>query len=106
MLVGALQALAWAEGPAPGELHAGLEELAAAQADDGSWPNVELFFVLEALLEIDRPAAVRMLTKAVPRLLEGQLKYGAWGRRHQAAQTWIAVRALEAVAESQQLFRR
>ncbi len=100
VLVGALQALAWAGRPLPTEVQAGLETLAQAQESDGTWPNVELFFVIEALLEIDHPLALKLISRSVERLLETQLKYGAWGRRHQAAQTWIATRALETVAES------
>lgn len=106
VLVGALQALAWVEGPVLSEVEAGLETLAGAQESDGTWPNVEIFFVIEALLEIDHALALRMIARTVDRLLETQLKYGAWGRRHQAAQTWIATRALEAVADSQQFRRR
>jgi hypothetical protein len=97
VLVGAMQALAWMEGGGCSELVAGLEVLAAEQAADGSWPNVELFFVLEALLEVGHPLAGALLEKTVPRLLESQHKYGAWGRRHQAAQTWIALQVLERV---------
>ncbi len=105
VLVGALQALAWAEGPPPAEVQAGVETLAQAQESDGNWPNVELFFVLEALLEIDHPLALRLISQTVDRLLETQLKYGAWGRRHQPAQTWIATRVLEVVADSLHLYR-
>ncbi len=101
VLVGAIQALAWARGVGLTELEAGLESLAANQAPDGTWPNVEFFFAIEALLEVKHAAASAMLKRAVPRLLETQLKYGAWGRRHQAAQSSIALRALERVfAES------
>lgn len=95
LLVGAIQALAWANPGHDGELSAGLEALSTAQAKDGSWPNVEFFFVLETLLEVRTPAAERMLKKATARLLETQHKYGAWGRRHLAAQTWIAVQVLD-----------
>lgn len=95
VLVGALQALAWFQGGHTSELKAGLETLAAAQDKDGVWPNVEFFFVLETLLEVDHPLAQRMRQRLIPRLLETQHKYGAWGRRHLAAQTWIAVQALE-----------
>ncbi len=98
VLVGALQALAWLRGIRSGELDAGLESLAAAQAKDGSWPNVEFFFVLEMLLEVKHPTSDRMLKQAGLRLLETQHKYGAWGRHHLGAQTWIAVQALERVA--------
>jgi hypothetical protein len=99
VLVGALQALAGREGVHSSELEAGLESLAGAQEKDGGWPNVEFFFVLETLLEMRHPAAERMLRQAAPRLLETQHKYGAWGRRHLGAQTWIAVQALEWVLE-------
>jgi hypothetical protein len=100
VLVGALQALAWQEAPRSAELEAGLESLAGAQEKEGDWPNVEFFFVLEALLEIRHPAADRMLRQAVPRLLENQHKYGAWGRRHVGSQTWVAVQVLERVLPS------
>ncbi|UCF18391.1 MAG: hypothetical protein JSU87_10590 [Gemmatimonadota bacterium] len=101
VLVGAIQALAWARGVGMTELEAGLESLAAAQDSDGTWPNVEFFFVVEALLEVKHRAASEMLKRVAPRLLETQHKYGAWGRRFQAAQSSIALRALERVfAES------
>jgi len=100
VLVGALQALAWAPNPRPSELEAGLEALAAAQAKDGTWPKVEFFFVLETLLEMRHPLAKTLLRKATPRLLETQHKSGDWGRHHQAAQTWIGVQVLGQVAEA------
>jgi hypothetical protein len=100
VLVGALQALAWAPSPRPSELEAGLESLAAAQAKDGTWPKVEFFFVLEMLLEMRHPFAQTLLRKATPRLLETQHKSGDWGRHHQAAQTWIGVQVLERVAQA------
>lgn len=97
VLVGALQSLGWVQGPRPSELDAGLEVLAAAQDKDGIWPNVEFFFVLETLLEVEHPLTRKMLRRAVPRLLETQHKYGAWGRNYVAPQTWIAARVLELV---------
>lgn len=99
VLVGAVQALAWVPGVALPELEAGLETLGSAQEDDGAWPNVEFFFLLEALLEVDHAAARDMLLRAAPRLLDTQHKYGAWGRNYPAAQTWIAVRVLERIME-------
>ncbi len=96
VLIGALQALAWADGLHSSELTVGLELLANEQDNDGTWPpNVELFFVLETVLEVRHPLSARMLERAVPRLLESQHKNGTWGRRHAAAQTWIGVRVLE-----------
>ena len=89
------QALAWADGLHSSELTIGLETLAAAQEADATWPKVEFFFVLEALLEIKHPLSMQMLKRALPRLLDNQFKNGNWGRRHTAAQTWIGVRALE-----------
>ena len=100
VLVGALQALAWQEAPRSAELEAGLESLAGAQEKAGDWPNVDLFFVLEALLEIRHPATAGMLRRAAPRLVETQHKYGAWGRRYLGSQTWIAVQVLERVLGS------
>lgn len=98
VLVGAIQALTWTRGTVCAELHAGLELLGEAQAKDGTWPNVEFFFVLETLLEVKHPAAFAMLKRAVPRLLETQHKNGAWGRRHQAVQSLIALQVLQHVA--------
>ena len=66
---------------------------------------MEFFFVLEALLEIRHPATDQMLRQAAPRLLETQHKYGAWGRRHMGAQTWIAVQVLERVLRSMRRVR-
>jgi hypothetical protein len=94
-LVGAVQALAWSAGQDAGKLEAGLLILAAAQQEDGTWPNVEFFFVLEALLETRHPLADAMLKRAAPRLLEVRHKNGRWGRRQIATQTWIAVQVLE-----------
>lgn len=99
LLVGALQALAWSPGPATAEMVAGLELLANEQAKDGTWSNVEFFFVLEALLEVRHPLARNQLIKAVPRLLETQHKAGHWGRNYPAAQTWIGLQVLESVGE-------
>jgi len=95
VLVGAIQALAWLRGTVLGELEAGLEVLLSAQAKDGTWPNVEFFFVVETLLEVRHPAANTMLRKCLPRLLDAQHKDGSWGRRYMAAQTWIGLQALE-----------
>jgi hypothetical protein len=100
VLVGAVQALAWVKGAHSAELDAGLELLATAQEKDGGWPNVEFFFVLEALLETRHPLSTELLTKAAGRLVDTQHKYGAWGRNYVAAQTWIAVQALERVLEA------
>ncbi len=106
VLVGAVQALAWISNGQPAEAKAGLKTLSANQAGDGSWPNIELFFVLEMLLELRVPLAIEMMERAVPRLLDNQHKYGAWGRRHLAAQTWIAVRVLESVAAARKAAHR
>jgi hypothetical protein len=96
VLVGALQALAWAGDRGDSRsLENGLETVAAKQKKDGTWPNVEFFFVLEMLLEARHALADRMFKRAVPRLLESQHKNGAWGRRHMGAQTWIAFQVLE-----------
>ncbi len=95
VLVGAVQALAWSAGQDADKLVAGLATLAAAQQEDGSWPNVELFFVLEALLETRHPFADEMLKRAVPKLLDSRHKNGTWGRRQMATQTWVAVQVLE-----------
>ncbi len=100
-LVGAVQALAWSAGQDAGKLEAGLLILAAAQQKDGTWPNVEFFFVLEALLETRHPLADAMLKRAVPRLLEVRHKNGTWGRRQIATQTWIAIQVLERAVQQE-----
>ena len=97
VLVGAVQALAWAGVDAAAEVNAGVETLAVNQDGDGTWPNVEFFFVLETLLELPYENVGSMLEAAVPRLLDSQHKNGSWGRRNQAPQTWIAAQALERV---------
>lgn len=98
LLVGALQPLAGSPGAPSGELTAGLDTLAANQAKDGTWPNVELFFVLETLLEVPAARALPMFERALPGLLKAQYNNGAWGRRYQAAQTWIGLQVLERMA--------
>jgi hypothetical protein len=95
VLVGALQALAWADGLPSSGLGVVLELLASQQADDGTWPKVEFFFVLEMLVEVEHPVSAQMLKRALTRLLGTQHKHGSWGRRHVAAQTWIAAQAIE-----------
>ncbi len=100
VLVGALQALAWVGNRGDSRsLEIGLETLAAKQKKDGTWPNVEFFFVLEMLLEARHALADRMFKPAVTRLLASQHKNGAWGRRHMGAQTWIALQVLEQTLE-------
>ncbi|HZD80321.1 MAG TPA: hypothetical protein VE646_09820 [Actinomycetota bacterium] len=98
LLVGAVQALTWSPGPPSGELTAGLDTLASHQVRDGTWPNVEFFFVLETLLEAPPARALPMFERALPYLLKAQYNNGAWGRRYQAAQTWIGLQVLERVA--------
>lgn len=105
VLVGALQALAWHPCVRSAELEAGLESLSKAQEQDGTWPNVEFFFVLETLLEVKHPVSEQLIMKAALKLLETQHKYGAWGRRHLGSQTWIAMQALERVLEIQRRSR-
>ncbi len=100
VLVGAIQALGWA-GPAHRNVvEAGLETLADNQEKDGTWPNVEFFFVLEALLEAHHPLAERLMLKALRRLLDTQYNYGAWGRVYQVAQTRVGMLVLERIAPS------
>ena len=98
VLAGALQALAWVPTPYHGEVIGALETLAKNQEKDGTWPNVEFFFVLEALLEVRHPLALRLMQKAIPRLMETQHKYGAWGRHYLAEQTWIGLSVLDVAA--------
>lgn len=98
VLVGAVQALAWHPSLGAVKRDAGLATLAAAQQKNGDWPNVEFFFVLEALLEARHPLSDRMLRGALTKLLDSRHSDGTWGRRHAATQTWIAVQVLERIA--------
>ena len=100
VLVGAIQALAWTHTPYIGEVVAGLEALRDNGEADGSWPNVEFFFVLEMLLEVRHPMALRMMEGAMPRLYEGQHKNGSWGRGYMAPQTWIGLNVLERLVKA------
>ncbi len=76
---------------------AGLETLAENRERDGTWPNVELFFVLEMLLEVRHALALRLMEGVAPKLAEGQHKNGSWGRHYMAEQTWIGLCVLERV---------
>jgi hypothetical protein len=77
------------------DLRARLSSLIASQqAQDGNWPNADLFHTLEALLELGTPEARTAVRRAVPALIARQRLDGSFGSTAQQERALIALRAL------------
>lgn len=68
--------------------------IVAHQADDGTWPNADLFHALDALLAVGSPAARQAIRRATPVLLSRQRVDGSFGSTAQQERALIALRAL------------
>jgi hypothetical protein len=68
--------------------------VAGRQAEDGSWPNADLFHTLEALLAIGTVEARTAVRRAVPALLARQRVDGSFGSTAQQERALIALRSL------------
>ena len=68
--------------------------IAAHQANDGTWPNADLFHTLETLLALDTPEAQAAVRRAVPTLLSRQRFDGTFGSTAQQERALIALRSL------------
>jgi hypothetical protein len=93
-IVAGIHALAFAAGRHREILPKLASTLAAHQADDGSWPNADLFHTLEALLALGTPEAHAAVRRAVPALLARQRVDGSFGSTAQQERALIALRAL------------
>jgi hypothetical protein len=94
LIVAALHALALAgEDKAP--VARRLTALVTAhQAEDGGWPNADLFHVLDVLRAAGGPAALAAVRRAVPALVAKQRPDGTFGSTAQQERALIALRAI------------
>lgn len=68
--------------------------VAAHQAENGTWPNADLFHVLEALRAAGTPSALAAVRRAAPALAARQRPDGTFGATAQQERALIALRAL------------
>jgi hypothetical protein len=66
----------------------------ANQAEDGTWPNADLFHTIEALLAVGSAETREAVRRAVPALLARQRADGSFGSTAQQERALIALRAL------------
>jgi hypothetical protein len=94
LIVAAVHALALA-GEATSSVTGRLTALIAAhQAEDGTWPNADLFHLLEVLRAVGSPAALAAVRRAAPTLAARQRPDGTFGSTAQQERALIALRAL------------
>jgi hypothetical protein len=94
VIVAAVHTLAYVTGPHRAEIPQLASVLAAKQAEDGTWPNADLFQAIEALLAIGTAESRAILRRAVPALLARQRADGSFGSTAQQERALIALRAL------------
>jgi hypothetical protein len=94
VIVSGLHALASVSGPRRDQVPQLAAVLAANQTEEGSWPNADLFLVIEALLSIGSAEARAVLRRAIPVLLAKQRADGSFGATAQQERALIALRAL------------
>jgi hypothetical protein len=93
LIVAALHALAHA-GDEKGSVARRIAALVAAhQAEDGTWPNADLFHVLEVLRATGGPEALAAVRRAAPALAAKQRPDGTFGSTAQQERALIALRA-------------
>jgi hypothetical protein len=64
------------------------------QAEDGTWPNADLFHTIDALLSVRSGDALEAIRRAIPVLLGRQRTDGSFGSTAQQERSLIALRAL------------
>jgi hypothetical protein len=94
VIVAAVHTLAYVTGPQRNEVPQLAAVLGAKQAEDGTWPNADLFQTIEALLAIGTAEARTILRRAVPALLARQRADGSFGSTAPQERALIALRAL------------
>jgi hypothetical protein len=94
VIVASVHALAYLTGPRRADAAQLASVLAANQAEDGTWPNADLFHTIEALLAIGTAEARTVVRRAVPALLTRQRADGSFGSTAQQERALIALRAL------------
>jgi hypothetical protein len=93
-IVAGIHALAFVPEPHRAILSRLAAQVAARQAEDGSWPNADLFHTLEALLALGTAEARTAVRQAVPALLSRQRADGSFGSTAQEERGLIALRSL------------
>ena len=93
-IVAGIHALAFVPQPHRGILPRLAAIIADNQAEDGTWPNADLFHVLEALRALGTDEARGAVRRAVPALLVRQRFDGGFGPTAQQERALIALRAL------------
>jgi hypothetical protein len=93
MIVAGLHALALGGPAARPEVERLVGLVAAHQAADGLWPNVDIFATLEALHDTGLEAARTAVARALPALVERQRADGTFGMMAQQERALIALRA-------------
>lgn len=68
--------------------------IAENQDPDGTWPNADLFHVVEALLDANTPPARKAIARAIPALIAMQRKDGSFGATAREERALIGLRAL------------
>jgi hypothetical protein len=93
-IIAGIHALAFVSQPNHGILSRLASTIAAHQAEDGSWPNADLFHTLEALLALGTADARAAVRRSVPALLARQRFDGSFGSTAQQERALIALRSL------------
>jgi len=94
LIVAAMHALAFA-GTERREVVERLVALAtASQAEDGGWPNTDLFNALGALHDVGTDEALAVVRRAIPALIARQRPDGTFGAMAQQERALIGLRAL------------
>ncbi|MGH7701765.1 MAG: hypothetical protein ACREMO_01615, partial [Gemmatimonadales bacterium] len=94
----ALHALALAPAPQRGMMSELAGAVAGHQKTDGSWPQADLFAVLDALLAAGTPEAIEAVHRAMPALLTRQRTDGTFGAVARQERGLAGLRALIAAA--------
>jgi hypothetical protein len=93
-IVAGIHALALVSQPHGGILSRLGSIIAAHQAEDGTWPNADLFHTLEALQALGTVEAHAAVRRAVPSILARQRFDGSFGPTAQQERALIALRSL------------
>lgn len=93
-IVAGIHALAFVSQPHGAILSRLASIIAAHQAEDGTWPNADLFHTLETLLALRSVEAHAAVRRAVPAMLARQRIDGSFGPTAQHERALIALRSL------------
>jgi hypothetical protein len=92
-IVGGMHALAESGPPWSAAAHRLMPVILRRQAPDGTWPDADLFQMLEMLLAVGTPQARTLTRHALPALAARQRPDGSFGATAQQERALIALRA-------------